>query len=77
MKNEKINAPIIGADSNIFNIVAICTRQLKRNNMNEQSDEMVNRVLNAKNYDEALSIVMEYVNPIDVNEKIENSSINI
>ena len=28
---EKVDAPIIGADGNVFNLIGICSRELKNN----------------------------------------------
>lgn len=59
----KPKCPIIGADSNIFNIMGIASRTLKRNDMTEESKEMCSRVTSSGGYEEALGIIMEYVEP--------------
>ena len=64
----KPKAGLIGADGNIFNIMGIASRALKREGQNEQSKEMIERVFNSKSYDDALSIIMEYVKPVSVDE---------
>lgn len=60
--NEKPGCKLIGEDGNIFNLCAIASRTLKRSNMYAEADEMWKRVQRAKNNDEALMIIGEYVN---------------
>ncbi|MDR2761269.1 MAG: hypothetical protein LBB88_01555 [Planctomycetaceae bacterium] len=59
---RKPRVQLTGKDSNIFNLLAIASRALRENKMNEQSVQMSNRVKESKSFDEALSIIMEYVN---------------
>ena len=57
---------LIGEDGNIFNLMGIASRTLKRNGMQEQSKEMIEKITtNAKSYDEALCIISEYVDITD------------
>lgn len=67
---EKVDAQIIGADGNVFNLLGICQRALKDNGYNDEAKELYQRVINCKSYDIALSIMQEYVNPISVDEVI-------
>ena len=60
---EKVDAPIIGADGNVFNLIGICQRSLKENGYQKEAKELGDRVTSSKSYDEALNIMMEYVNP--------------
>ena len=62
--NQKLkpDCPLIGQDGNIFNLVGIASRTLKRNGMAEEAKEMTGRVFLSKNYDDALNIIGEYVN---------------
>lgn len=60
---EKVDAPIIGADGNVFNLIGICQRALKENGYQKEAKELGDRVTSSKSYDEALNIMMEYVNP--------------
>jgi len=64
-KKQKPKCALIGQDSNIFNLIGIASRTLKQNNMREESKEMVNRVTSSHSYDEALSIIAEYVEITD------------
>jgi len=59
---QKPKAKLIGADGNVFNLIAIAGRALKQNGQREKADEMYQRITKtAKSYDEALIIIMEYV----------------
>lgn len=62
---DKPKAPIIGADGNVYNLIGISSRALKKAGYQEQSKKMIERVMKAKNYDEALSIMLEYIEPVD------------
>lgn len=64
MKNEnfKPDCPLIGENANIFNLMGIANRTLKRNNMIDEAKEMCSRVTNSDSYGKALSIIEEYVN---------------
>lgn len=58
----KPKADLIGQDGNIFNLIGIARRALKRAGMAKESEELTNRVMKeAHSYDEALCIIMEYV----------------
>lgn len=63
--NKKPKAPIVGANGNVFNLIAICSQSLKRAGYHEQAKEMTNRVTSSHSYDEALSIMCEYIEPTD------------
>lgn len=52
---------LIGQDSNIFNIAGIARKSLTRAGMHNEATEMTERISLAKNYDHAISIIMEYV----------------
>ena len=55
--------PIIGADSNIFNVMGMASKTLKRNGMADEAKEMCSRVTQSGDYNKALAIIMEYVEP--------------
>lgn len=61
MSGEKPKAKLIGADGNVFNLIGIASRSLKRAGQNDKATEMSKRVMSSGSYDEALSIIMEYV----------------
>ena len=62
---KKPKCALIGADGNIFNLMGMASRTLKRNDMREESEEMINRVTSSHSYDEALCIIGEYVDITD------------
>jgi len=37
---------------------------MKKNNMHKEAEEMQNKVFNSESYDNALSIIMEYVDVV-------------
>lgn len=58
----KPKCALIGEDGNIFNLMGIASRTLKRNGMKEEATEMCNRITSeAKSYDDALMILQDYV----------------
>lgn len=69
---QKPDCPIIGADGNIFNIMGIASRTLKRSGMPDDAKEMCERVTGSGSYHEALNIIMEYVTPVS-QEELEHS----
>lgn len=68
---KKVSAPIIGADGNVFNLISICVKSLKENGFKEEAEEMKKRINSSKSYDEALSIMYEYIDPIEVGAENE------
>ena len=58
---KKPKAKLIGADGNVFNLIGIASRSLKRAGQNDKATEMSKRVMSSGSYEEALSIIMEYV----------------
>jgi len=53
---------LIGENGNIFNLMGIVSRTLKEAGEPEKADEMIRRITNeAESYDEALAMLMEYV----------------
>jgi hypothetical protein len=52
---------LIGDDGNIFNLTGIVRRTLTDAGEPEKAVEMTERVMHSKSYDEALRVIMEYV----------------
>lgn len=70
---DKPKAPLIGANGNVFNLIGITARTLKQNKADQEViQEFINRVYQAKSYDEALMIMWDYVEPVS-KEEIEMS----
>ena len=61
--NLKPEAKLLGVNGNIFNLLGICKRSLRKSSPNA-FNELLERVENSKSYDEALAIIMEYVEVI-------------
>lgn len=57
----KPKCKLVGKDGNIFNLMGIASRTLKSAGLKEKADEMIQRITSSKSYDEALGIIMEYV----------------
>ena len=71
-ENKKPDCPLIGQDGNVFNLIGIASRTLRRAGMSEQATEMSSRIeTEAHNYNEALCIIMEYVNVTSVDDDPE------
>ena len=62
-KQAKPRAKLIGADSNVFNLVAVASRALKAAGLHDKAAEMSNRVMSSSSFDEALGVICEYVEP--------------
>lgn len=59
--NVKPVCKLVGSDGNIFNLLGIASRALKRAGQYDNAKEMSNRVFNSGSYYEALGIILEYV----------------
>ena len=60
-ENLKPACKLTGEDGNIFFILGRVSRTLKENGKTEQAKEVSDRVMASGSYDEALQIIMEYV----------------
>ena len=69
---KKPDCPLIGQDGNIFNLLGIASRTLKNHDMADEASEMRNRVMGSGSYDEALSIIGEYVHITSVDETLSD-----
>jgi hypothetical protein len=59
---EKPKCKLVGEDGNIYNLMGIASRALKKNGLEEEAKEMFNKITTeAKSYNEALCIIMDYV----------------
>lgn len=67
---QKPKCKLIGEDGNIYNLMGIASRTLKRNGMGKEADEMCNKITtSAKSYYEALNILSEYVDIVGEEEQ--------
>lgn len=60
-KPVKPIAKLIGADGNIFNLLGIAQKALRKAGMSEQAKEMTHKVTESNSYSAALAIISEYV----------------
>lgn len=58
---NKPKCKLIGQDGNIFNLVGLARRTLRNAGMSDKASELGSRVMSARSYSEALSIIGEYV----------------
>lgn len=49
-----------GQDGNVFNLIAICSKELRKNNLINEEQEMKQRIYSCHSYSEALQIMSEY-----------------
>ena len=52
---------LTGADGNIFGLIGLASRVLKKAGMHDEATQMTGRCMQADSYDAALCIIMEYV----------------
>lgn len=64
-QEAKPDCPLMGQDGNIFNLMGIASKTLKRNGMPEEAKEMQERIESSSSYHEALNIIGEYVNIVE------------
>jgi hypothetical protein len=59
--SNKPELPIEGQDGNIFAVIGAASRVMKRAGLSKEAEEMAEKVMSSGSYDEALSIIGEYV----------------
>ena len=60
-QKKKPHCPLENADGNIFNILGLASRALRRAGMAEEAKEMCEKVTHSGDYYQALGVIMEYV----------------
>jgi len=58
--DKKPKAKLTGQDGNVFNLIGICRKALKKAGQDEKAKEMCQKAFRCGSYDEALAIMMEY-----------------
>lgn len=76
-ENHKPKCPLIGADSNIFSLMGIASKTLKRNGMSSEAKEMSRRVMDCHSYDEALNTIGEYVEICSEEDMYEDENMDL
>ena len=59
-KKPKVKVKLTGEDGNVFNLIGICTRAMKKAGQHEEARAMSAEIFNSSSYDEALAIMMRY-----------------
>jgi hypothetical protein len=59
--SDKPKVQLVGQDGNVFNLLGICVRALKKTGQHEKAQELQKRIWKCGSYDEALSTMLEYV----------------
>ncbi len=73
----KPKCPLIGQDGNIFAVMGTASGTLKENGMEDQAKEMCRRVTSSGSYEEALSVICEYVEPVSAEDYDESEDFEI
>lgn len=64
MSNSKtgIEVKLIGEDGNVFNLMGIVSRAMRRNGISkDEIEQFQNEVTSSESYDEALQVMMRWV----------------
>ena len=69
-EHVKPDCPLIGTDGNIFHLIGKASETLRKNGMQEQAEEMRNRIFRCQSYDSALSIIGDYVNITSAHQEV-------
>lgn len=57
---HKIKVKLTGQDGNIFSLVGVAAKALRKNKRNDEAKKMTSEVWDSESYDEALSIISNY-----------------
>ncbi len=68
-QKSKPDCPLIGQDGNVFNLIGIAARTLRRNGMTEEAKKMTERAHTSKSYSEAIGVIMDYVNVVSIDDE--------
>lgn len=62
MNHMKPKCRLVGEDGNIFHLMGLASKALKEAGLRDESREMTQRITSgAQSYEEAIAIIMEYV----------------
>ena len=70
-ESQKPDCPLIGQDGNVFNLIGIAVRTLRENGLTDQAKEMSERAFASGDYNQALGVIMEYVNPTSIYDDMD------
>lgn len=70
----KTTCKLIGENGNVFNLIGIAQRALRKDGKYDEATEMADKIMNeCKSYNESLCVLMEYVEEPDEEELKEDS----
>ena len=58
---SKPTCKLIGEDGNIFNVIGLVSRSLKKAGMKDKSEEFTKKAFASHSYDEVLALATKYV----------------
>lgn len=57
---EKPKVKLSGTDGNVFALIGVCSKALKKAGQHDKAKEMIAEVFASKGYDNAVQIMMKY-----------------
>lgn len=76
-QKKKPHCSLVGENGNIYNLMGIASRALRRVGMDDEAEEMCERVKHSENYDKALGVILEYVDTNSDDDESEDISPNL
>jgi len=64
MPKLNLTVKLVGEDGNVFNLMAIITREMKKHGYQNEVKEFIDEVTKCKSYDEALIVMLKWVNVV-------------
>ena len=65
---EKPDCNLIGVDGNVFSVIGVVSKALRRAGQKEEAKEFEQRAFKAQSYGEVLAMVFDYVTIADPND---------
>ena len=62
IKHPDITVRLVGQDGNIFNLMGIIARALRKNGYGDEVNNFIAEVTSSESYHEALAVMMQWVN---------------
>jgi hypothetical protein len=63
VETVKPRVELVGTDGNVFSIIGIVAKALRRAGQSEKAEEFQKRAFSASSYDEVLAMLLDYVEP--------------
>ena len=58
---EKPKVKLIGEDGNVFNLIGLCSKALRKAGQSDKAIELSTKVFSCGSYNNALNLISEYV----------------